>query len=54
MKHIIKLTKDIPIAPKMYRILESLKDKVNEQIRTMLQNGVIEDSTSAYASPITV
>ena len=52
IKHKITLTKDKPIAPKMYRIPECLKDKVHEQIRTMLENGLIEESTSAYASPI--
>src|SRR6218665_3019216 len=52
IKHEIKLTNDKPIAPKMYRIPESLKDKVHEQIVTMLADGLIEESTSAYASPI--
>lgn len=36
----------------MYRIPEGLKDRVHEQIRKMLADELIEESDSAYASPI--
>lgn len=49
IKRKIKLTTDKPIAPKMHRIPESLKERVYEQIMTVLET---EESNSAYASPI--
>src|SRR6218665_3834448 len=52
IRHSIKLNTQKPIAPRSYRIPESLRGQVHEQIEQMIQDGIIEPADSPYASPI--
>ncbi|XP_072030803.1 uncharacterized protein [Amphiura filiformis] len=54
VEHEIKTTSDIPVRQRAYRTPHALKDKVRAEINNMLQLGIIEPTTSAYASPIVV
>lgn len=52
--HELHTTTEAPINIKAYRYPESLKKVVDEQIETMLDQGIIRPSTSAWKSPIWV
>jgi hypothetical protein len=52
--HKVETTNETPIRQKAYRTPHSLVQKVKAEIDSMLQLGVIEPTTSAYASPIVV
>jgi len=54
IKHVVKTTNDTPIRQRAYRTPHALKQKVKKEIDSMLQLGVIEETDSAYASPIVV
>ena len=54
VSHKVKTTSDVPIRMRAYRTPHSLREKVKAELDSMLNLGVIEPSTSAYASPIVV
>lgn len=53
-EHSITLTTDDPIHSKPYPIPHAMQDVVEKELETMLSLGIIEPSTSAYASPIVI
>lgn len=54
IKHQIKTIHEDPIYTKSYRYPEVHRNEVNEQIRTMLEQGIICHSASPYSAPIWV
>ena len=54
ISHKVKTTNETPIRHKAYRTPHSLKQKIKDELDTMLKLGVIEETNSAYASPIVV
>lgn len=53
-EHSIKLTDDEPIRQKPYPIPHAVRDEVRKEIDTMLEMGIIRQSSSPYACPLTV
>ena len=53
---VVKMTIDVgdaqPIAQRPYRVPDKMKTQVEEQIRNLLEEGIIEESTSYWASPV--
>ena len=54
LEHDIKLSSETPVRMKPYPIPYSMLDTVNAEVSKMLDLGVIEASTSPYASPIVI
>lgn len=54
VKHKINLTDETPIYTKTYRYPEIHRQEVNSQISKMLNDGIIQNSTSPWSSPIWV
>lgn len=54
IKHVVKTTNQTPIRQRAYRTPHALKQQVKNEIDNMLKLGVIEETDSAYASPIVV
>lgn len=54
VKHEIPLISDKPVFVKPYRLPESQKQEVYQQINNMLDEGIIQHSCSPYNSPILV
>ena len=52
--HKIKTTTDTPVRQKIYRTPQALREKIRQEIDSMLELGIIEPANSPYASPITV
>lgn len=53
MQHTINLKDNVnPVYSKPYRIPHVLKNEVNKQIQEMLENDIIEETTSEWSSPI--
>lgn len=52
VQHQIHLTDDIPTRQKPYKVPYHLKGEMNKQINELLDAGIIEPSTSAYAAPV--
>lgn len=52
--HEVKTTNETPIRHRAYRTPQSLKQKIKDELDSMLKLGVIEETNSAYASPIVV
>lgn len=52
LKHNIELTDETPCAQHAYRIADSLRKPVEDEIRRMLQAGVIRESISEYSAPM--
>jgi transposase InsO family protein len=50
--HKIKLKDNEPVTQRAYRIPDSLKRNLEEEINQLLAQGLIEESDSAYASPV--
>ena len=50
--HTVVTTTDAPTHHKAYRIPQAMKQKVQDEIDNMLKLGIIEETNSAYASPI--
>jgi len=53
-EHSITLTNDEPVHSKPYPIPHAMQETVDKELENMLQMGIIEPSTSPYASPIVV
>ncbi len=51
-EHEIKLTDNEPVRKKPYPIPHALRNKVKEEVQSMLNMGIIEKSNSPYASPL--
>lgn len=54
IKHTILTTDDRPVYTKSYRYPHAFKNDVEQQIKELLDNGIIRHSTSPYSSPIWV
>lgn len=54
VKHTIRTTDNIPIHTKSYKYPKVYEEVVQEQIRKLLQDGIIRESISPYTSPIWV
>jgi len=54
ISHKVKTTNETPIRHRAYRTPQSLKQKIKDELDNMLKLGVIEETNSAYASPIVV
>ncbi|XP_071487443.1 uncharacterized protein [Diadema antillarum] len=52
IEHAIELKTNEPIRSRPYPVPRSLKETIREEVNTMLRMGVIERSTSPYASPV--
>ena len=52
LSHEIRLTSESPIRLRPYAIPHSLVDKFEKEVKSMLDLGVIEASTSPYSSPV--
>jgi hypothetical protein len=52
--HEIKLNTDEPVYCKPYKVPINMVGKVNEELKLMLSQGIIERSTAAYASPMVI
>src|SRR5215469_5152683 len=52
IKHTIKLTTDEPIRMKPYNIPYAARTELKEEVKKMMEMGIIRRSNSAYASPI--
>jgi len=53
-EHSVTLTTDEPIPSKPYPLPYAMQEVVDKELETMLKMGIIESSSSAYASPIDV
>ncbi len=54
IKHVIRLTTDVPVVGKMgYHIPKKYK-QIEDQVKIMLENGVIEKSNSLYAFNVVI
>jgi hypothetical protein len=49
---VIRLTDNRPYAQPAYRIPDALQAEVDQQIGELLENGIIVESDSEYASPL--
>ena len=52
IQHQIRLTDDTPIRCKPYPLPYAMREELRNEVDTMLEMGVVEPSTSLYASPI--
>ena len=53
-EHSIQLTSSEPVRTRPYPLPFALREEVNREIQSMLDNHIIEPSTAAYLSPIVV
>lgn len=51
-KQTLRLRDQQPVYTKSYRIPQSQKSEINNQVSHMLKNDIIEPSTSSYNSPV--
>ena len=54
MEHDIKLTTDTPVRVKQYTLPYSMMQAVGDEVRSMIELGVIERSESPYCSPVII
>lgn len=54
VKHEIRLNNDKPVKSKAYPTPYGLQREIDKEIESMLENGIIERSNSAYAAPLVV
>ena len=54
IEHDIKLTTDTPVCVKQYPLLYSMMQAVGDEVRSMIELGVIERSESPYCSPVII
>ena len=54
MEHDIKLTTDTPVRVKQHVLPYSMMQAVNDEVRSMIELGVIERSESPYCSPVII
>lgn len=52
VEHHINLTSDVPVRSKPYPFPYNLRMSLREDIEEMVELGVIQESTSPYASPV--
>lgn len=51
-KQKLRMIDDIPVFTKSYRIPQSQKEQIREQVDNYIQNDIIEPSTFEFSSPI--
>ena len=54
MEHDMKLTTDTPVRVKQYPLPYSMMQAVGDEVRSMIELGVIERSESPYCSPVII
>ena len=54
ISHSVELTSDEHIRTRPYPVPQALRETIREEVETMLKMGVIEKSTSPYASPVVI
>ena len=54
MEHDIKLTTDTPVHVKQYPLPYNIMQTVGDEVRSMVELGVIELSDSPYCSPVII
>ena len=54
IKHVIKVTSDIPIRAKLRRQAPALRVSIREQVKEMMQDRIIRESKSPYASGVVI
>ena len=54
MEHDIKLTTDTPVHVKQYPLPYSMMQAVGDEVRSMIELGIIERSESPYCSPVII
>ena len=54
IEHKIDLTDDRPIRCKLYPLLYAKRGKIREEIKNMMDTGIVRKSSSPYASPLVV
>ena len=54
MEHDMKLTTDTPVRVKQYPLPYIMMQAVNDEVRSMIELGVIERSESPYCSPVII
>ena len=54
MEHDIKFTTDTPVRVKQYPLPYSMMQAVGDEVRSMIELGVIERSESPYCSPVII
>ncbi|KMQ89703.1 hypothetical protein RF55_10637 [Lasius niger] len=52
INHRIRLTDDVPVRQKPYRVPYHLKPEMKTQIQTLLRAGILVPSTTPYAAPV--
>jgi hypothetical protein len=52
IQHRIRLKDEIPVVQRAYRIPDALKSTLEAEVSQLLQQGLIEESDSPYASPV--
>lgn len=50
--HKVELSDQVPVRQKHYKTPHHLKDELNRQINELLENNIIQESTSPYAAPV--
>ena len=53
-KHEVKLIDDKPVRQRPYPIPHSLRNKIQDEVDSMLKMGIVEHSDSPYASPLVI
>ena len=54
MEHDIKLSTDTPVCVKQYPLPYSMMQAEGDEVRSMIELGVIEGSESPYCSPVII
>lgn len=52
VQHSVKLKSDEPVHKKPYPVPYAMRERMQKEIDNMIEEGIIEPSTSPYASPI--
>lgn len=52
IEHQIKLTDDVPVKKRPYRVPYHLRDEMERQLNVLIEAKILEPSTSAYSAPI--
>ena len=52
IQHTIETTDEIPVRSRPYKTTPEMKQKIEEEVERLLDAGIIEHSTSNYASPV--
>ena len=53
-KQLLKVSDNIPVYIKNYRLPHAQCDEIHEKVQELFENDIIEDSNSAYNSPVLI